>query len=378
MGSAASFETREYEARVHRLQALMRSRGADVLIADVGEYMGYLCGFDVSLNMYRALIVPASGKPVMVLRELDESAYVELTWLDEHISFRDWDDPIEVVARLLERAGFDDATVAVDFQSYALTVSRFEQYKRLLPKAKFIDMAHDLARMVLVKSQAEIACHRKCAAIVDAVMTDTVAWAKEGVSERDAQAFVSAGFFKHGADHGMVGPITAGAGENFLHGIAHDRPLARGDILHLEFVPRYRGYSSRLMRSVVIGPPTSEQLEVASKVIAIQDKQIAAMRPGASGKEIDRICRQGIVDSGARGIYHNVTGYTLGYYPSPTVRSSNFYRAMLPDAAWALEENMVFHMYASARGIAFSETVLVTATGCERLTKMERKLFSTR
>ena len=37
---------------------------------------------------------------------------------------------------------------------------------------------------------------------------------------------------------------------------------------------------------------------------------------------------------------------------------------------------MTFHMYTSAvAGIAFSETVLVTDDGPERLTKTERKLF---
>ena len=376
MSSAASFPRDEYERRVARLQAAMRARGADVLVADVGEYTGYLCGFDVSLNMYRALIVPASGKPVMVLRELDESAYLELSWLDEHVAFRDWEDPIAIVAEFLRRAGHGKSTIALDFQSYALTVSRFQGYQRALPEARFVDMADDLARMVLIKSDAEIAYHRKCANIVDAVMADTVAWAKEGVSERDAQATVSAGFFKHGADHGMVGPITAGAGENFLHGLAHDRPLVRGDILHLEFVPRYRGYSSRLMRSVVIGQASAEQLSVAAKIVEMQDKQIQAIKPGALARDVDAICRQGLIDAGARATYGNVTGYTLGYYPSPTVRSSNFYRCLLPNADWEIEAGMVLHVYASARGIAFSETVLVTNGGCERLTRTERRLFS--
>jgi len=37
---------------------------------------------------------------------------------------------------------------------------------------------------------------------------------------------------------------------------------------------------------------------------------------------------------------------------------------------------MVFHMYTSARGVSFSETVLVTDAGAERLTKLERRLFA--
>jgi len=39
---------------------------------------------------------------------------------------------------------------------------------------------------------------------------------------------------------------------------------------------------------------------------------------------------------------------------------------------------MIFHMYTSARGLAFSETMLVKQSGVERLTKIERKVFETR
>jgi hypothetical protein len=35
----------------------------------------------------------------------------------------------------------------------------------------------------------------------------------------------------------------------------------------------------------------------------------------------------------------------------------------------------VFHVYASAKGLAFSETVLVTESGPERLTRSARRLF---
>ena len=130
------------------------------------------------------------------------------------------------------------------------------------------------------------------------------------------------------------------------------------------------------MRSTVFGEPTAEQYEIAATLVELQDRQLQAIRPSALGRDIDAICRQGVIDAGWRSVYNNVTGYTLGFYPASTVRSSNFYRAFLPNADWRFEAGMVFHAYVSARGIAFSETVLVTPTGNERLTRLERKLFS--
>jgi Xaa-Pro dipeptidase len=91
---------------------------------------------------------------------------------------------------------------------------------------------------------------------------------------------------------------------------------------------------------------------------------------------VDRICREGVLKAGLRDTYDNYTGYTLGYYGALLPpRTSDFTRTFLPTADWVLEPGMVFHMYTGARGMAFSETVLVTDTGPERLTRLERRLF---
>ncbi|MEM8743201.1 MAG: M24 family metallopeptidase, partial [Pseudomonadota bacterium] len=107
-----------------------------------------------------------------------------------------------------------------------------------------------------------------------------------------------------------------------------------------------------------------------------QDRQIAAMVPGAVAGEVDAILRQAVLDAGLRQTYINNTGYTLGYYFEQAPRTSDFTRRFTPKAKWRLEAGMIFHMYTSADiGIAFSETVLVDDDGPERLTTLERKLF---
>jgi Xaa-Pro dipeptidase len=115
---------------------------------------------------------------------------------------------------------------------------------------------------------------------------------------------------------------------------------------------------------------------LSRKMIELQDKQIAAMKPGAKAKDVDRILRQGALDAKLREQYTNITGYTLGYYSDFLIRGSDFTWVFLPNSEWILEEGMVFHMYASAGGIAISETVLVGPNGGELLTATGRKLFS--
>jgi hypothetical protein len=54
---------------------------------------------------------------------------------------------------------------------------------------------------------------------------------------------------------------------------------------------------------------------------------------------------------------------------SLTGRSSDFSYVFRPADTWILKPGMVFHMYTVAKGLAFSETFLLTDTEGERLTR---------
>jgi Xaa-Pro dipeptidase len=198
-----------------------------------------------------------------------------------------------------------------------------------------------------------------------------------GVPERKIAIEASRAFLELGADSAFVGPIVSGRRTDSLHGGLGDQVLATGDSVHIELVPTVRGYGARLMRHVVLGPPTSIQIDTARRLFQIQDAQFAAIRPGARAVDVDRIARQAVLDAGIRERYDNATGYTLGYFGSPfPPRSSDFTRALLPSASWVFESGMVFHMYITSGAMSFSETVLVTEIGYERLTQSPRQLLS--
>ena len=135
------------------------------------------------------------------------------------------------------------------------------------------------------------------------------------------------------------------------------------------------GYGARVMRCVSVGPPPAVLTRAAETLAALQDRQIAAIRPGAVAGDVDAILRDGILAAGLRDSFDNITGYTLGFYSHATPHTSDFTRIFHPGATWKIEAGMVFHMYVSAAGASFSETVLVTGTGAERLTRTPRELI---
>ena len=370
------FPRAEYENRLRAVRREMAARRIDLLIVDETEHLAYLAGWHASGSRYHGCLVPADGDPVMVFRRLDEPAFLERSWLRERVCFPDTEDPVDAVAGAITARCWDTGRIGVETDSHYLTVETYEALRRALPRATFTPFATVLRELRLRKSPLEIEYLRQAAAIADQAMREAVAAVGEGVSERAAAIAASSAFLRLGADTGRTGPITAGRRSGTLHGLLGDHALSRGDLLHMELVPSVNGYSARIMRPTVIGPPSEEQADTAAQLIEIQDEQIAAMKPGAVARDVDRVCRARILGAGLRDSYDNFTGYTLGYYGAThPPRTSDFTRAFLPTAEWALESGMVFHMYTGARGMAFSETVLVTDNGADRLTQLERCLF---
>lgn len=368
----------EYAWRVERARALMAQGDCELMILDSGESLAWISGYTVSETMYRAVFLPREGAPWFVLRALDEAPCREGGWITDVVGYPDTAPPEKFMAQELRRRGFENAQIGVDYNSISFNPARAEEFATALPQARFVNLMGATDSLRWVKSASEIAQIAKAAAIADSDMAQVAAAACPGFTTREAAAIAAAAFLREGADTGETGPIVRGSGSHeFLHGLFRTDELAPGDILHVELIPRVAHYGARIMRPILIGAPTARQQEVAEELIRLQDAQIAAMKPGAIASEVDRIVRQGVLDAGLRAEYANVTAYTLGLYIR-TPRSSDFSRVFLPDQHWALEEEMVFHVYTTAEGLGFSETVMVTPDGGRRLTQTPRRLLLAR
>lgn len=370
------FSREEFAARLATLQRAVTERDLDLVILDQGEALFHLTGYAVSHTRYRACLVPREGEPVYVLRSLDLGHCREQIWFEQAVGFADWEEPLAAVVHAMEQRGWQGGRIGLDYESTALTVKDYQRYCDLLAEAELIDITGLLTRLRARKSAAEVAYMRKSATIADSAMAAVVAQAGPGRSARDAARTAAEVYYREGADNGFVGPVTAVRGTAFLHPRLTDDPLGDGDVLHTELIPRVHGYSARIMRPTVIGPPTPEQQEAADLLVEVQDRQIAAMRPGVPASVVDAVLREGLRAAGLAAELDNVSGYTLGLYMPWTPRTSDFTGIFLPDAEWPMESGMTFHMYAAAEGLGFSETVLVTEDGPERLTRSERRLFS--
>ncbi|WP_272951631.1 M24 family metallopeptidase [Sinorhizobium meliloti] len=366
------FPIDEYRSRLAALRSAMAERRVDLLIVDQAEHRAYFSGFWSTAAMYQALLIPLDQEPIAVIRGLDAPCFSEASRYSDCVAFADSENPIQIVAETIKARGFAASVIGIERDSHFLTVNRALELESRLPNARMVDFSRLMWEMRLVKSPLELACLEVAAEICDRAAAAAFGAAQVGINEREVFAAMTSEAWRSGADNAQVAVISSGPSTSF-HASLSGRVLEKGDIVFVEPVPHFRDYTARMMRPKVIGAPTDEEVRTAETMIRIQDEQFRTMRPGVHARTVDRVVREGMLAAGLRDSYTDITGYTLGLKCPP--RTSDFTRVFLAGSDWQLEENQVFHMYTSARGLPFSETVVVTPEGGKRLTKMERKLF---
>lgn len=366
------FAREEFMDRCRQLQGYMDQQNLDLIVLDEPETIFHYAGHAMSEGLRQACLVPRAGEPVMILRTVDEGACVDRSWLREIIGFADWEEPLDVVAAVVADKDWKLDRIGVDESSYNLTVQRYRALQARFPDARLVDISDHMVRVRVRKSPAEIDYLRRASDIADETFRRFIPTIAPGDTTRTCVARIARQIIELGGDPGVVGPVIRAVDDRNLHAPLADDELVEGDVLHTELIPQYEGYSARLMRPVHIGRPNPDVLETARAIVSLQDRQIERMRPGVEAHEVDHIMREGMLRTGLKSRYTNISGYTLGYYQLHTCRSSDFSRIFRPCDRWVLETGMVFHMVAVARGMGFSETVLVTEAGPERLTRTPR------
>jgi Xaa-Pro dipeptidase len=369
------FDNSEFQDRVSRTRAQMEKNDLDLLLLFGQEAVCWLSGFYTPAYFaYTALGLPAKGEPFLVLRGMEEAAAKVTCWVENRFPYRDDESPIAYVREAVKTRGLESARIGIDKHSWYLTVERYEELSSAFPSAVFLAENRMIEKLRIRKSPAELAYLRQAGRIVGAAIQAAFDATSPGVSERQIAAAMAAARISAGSDLPIDGVLTTGERTAQGHGPWTDRIVRKGDLLSYEFHGIKNHYWARMLRSGVLGEPTTEQQRTADIVIAAQDNALRHMRAGVHVRVIDDLCRAPLIEAGLkqRESYVNRVGYGLGLNFRPT--PGDFLFQFTPDADFVLEAGMVFHMIASANGLGISDTVAVTADGVEFITTLPRKL----
>jgi Xaa-Pro dipeptidase len=367
------FEKEEFLSRLARVQASLKEKQLDGLVAFLPETVTWLTGyFTRAYGTLQFAIIPAEGEPTMFCRDVEEY-YLDTTCVfPDRVMWTDSDERMKVAAGAIESRIGANAKLGIELSAWPLSAGRYEYLKSALPGIVWQDESDLVPRMRLIKSPAEIAYQRRAATAAEAGMQAAIDSASVGVSEREMAAEVCAAMIRAGSDLPGPGVMSSGERAFHLHGGYSDRVLEPGDIVQIETTPNVRHYHARFMRPIRIGPAKDEDHRVVEQLIAIQDAALREVKPGISAAVPDAIYREGVLSAGLRETYTNKTFYSVGLLLQPNGGEPLEAAA---GSSWVFEPGQTFHTYVLARGFGMSETITITDTCYERLTTFPRKLF---
>jgi len=367
------FAYSEFEARLARVQAALRAKGHDALLAFMPESVTWLTGFFTrGYTTFQFAIVPANGLPTVVCRDVEEYYLDSSCVFPGRAMWSDSDDRIAIGADAIRALLGERPRLGVELAAWPLSVARYEGLRALLPGATWHDESRLVAEMRFVKSPAEMAYQRRAARAAEAGMQAAIINAKAGNTEREMAAEICAAMIRAGSDLPGPGVLSSGERAFHLHGGYSDRVLANGDIVQVETTPNVRHYHARFMRPIRVSTASAEDFSIVASLIAIQDRALASVAPGVPAAVADRIYREGVLAAGLRATYTNKTFYSIGLMLQPIGGEA---LEAAPGCTWTFAPGMVFHTYVLARGFGMSETILITETGHERLTNFPRQMF---
>jgi Xaa-Pro dipeptidase len=253
------FDAPEYAARQARATKVVADAGLDALLMFAPESHFWLTGYDTfGFAMFQAMVLTAKGDIHLLTRmpDLRQARYTS-TLPDDHIHI--WPefegcDPTTDLAHLLTDLG---VAGTVGFESQTVGLTDFNGQRLRAAVAQLQDASDLIRGLRRTKSSAEIAMHRRAAALSDDALDAGLAVTHAGAFEGDILAAMQGAVFKGGGDYaGNEFIIGSGDGALLCRYYSGRRHLDPADQLTLEWSGTFARYHAAMMRTVVIGAPT--------------------------------------------------------------------------------------------------------------------------
>lgn len=371
------FDDAEYAARVEKAKAALAKADLDAVLMFAPESHYWLTGYDTfGFAMFQCMVMSASGDIHLLTRAPDlRQARLTSTLDDAHIHI--WKDiegvvPAENLKTLLGEMGLIGKRLGVEKTTVGLTAANWDMVRAVLGDG-LIDASTLIRDCRRVKSAAEIACHRRAAALADDALEAGVAETGAGAFEGDILAAMQGAVFKGGGDYaGNEFILGSGPGALLCRYYSGRRHLEARDQMTLEWAGAYARYHAAMMRTLVVGPANDSQKRMHAAAVAALEACEAAIRPGdPMGTVFDAHART--LD--AHGFGHarlNACGYGMGAIYNPIwVDFPMFYEGnpLLMEAGQVFFLHMILMDSDAGLAMCWGHSVLVKENGVERLSR---------
>jgi Xaa-Pro aminopeptidase len=227
-----------------------------------------------------------------------------------------------------------------------------------------------------VKDAAELAIMRRASALSDEVFAALARERFSGRSETELAWWIERSFREKGAEGvSFEAVVAAGPTAASPHAIPGDEPIQEGVLVVVDAGCVLDGYCSDCTRTFAVGVISDRLQEIYALCLEAQLAGLAAVAPGAHGRDADAASRTLIERAELGWAYGHGMGHGVGLqiHEAPTLR---------PESTDTLEVGNVvsvepgIYLPDEGAGVRIEDLVVVTEDGCERLTQFDKELIT--
>ncbi|GMA70640.1 Xaa-Pro dipeptidase [Leuconostoc litchii] len=348
-----------YEARISKLQKLLKKLNLDGMIVYQGFNTKYLTGFD-----------GGTGDGVVVVgreqvRLITDARYEEdyKNRLPEGVGIEITRDYYGVAVKTAEEFGIKKLAFEAD-----MPYDIYDYFDEMLPAdIDFDALPKAIETLREVKDEKELKALRKAAEASIKAFQDLLPFIKPGKTEQEVANELDRLQKLYGAQKASFDTIVASGYRSALpHGEATEKVIQSGELVTIDFGYYVDDYTSDVTRTIAVGDINDELKNIYAVVKQANENAVAVVKPGISGSEIDKVARDYIIDHGYGEQYNHGGGHGVGLDihegPSISPRSSD---EMQAGHLLTIEPGIYIP---NQGGVRIEDDVIVTADGYENLT----------
>ncbi|MGL5042843.1 MAG: M24 family metallopeptidase [Culicoidibacterales bacterium] len=354
-----------YNKRVNQIQEQLASQNLDAFITLCPENYFYLSGFSGSsgalLITKDALVLITDSRYETQVKE--ETAQTKLEIIIHKGPLME--ACIKIIRKLeIKKLGFEADRLLV-IEKAELKNANAE----LHPQVKFIE------KLRAIKDEFEIIKIRKAVRVIETVFEEMLTYVKPGITEIDLAVQMEMRIRQLGGSGTSFDTIVASGIRGALpHGIPTTKKLETGEFILVDFGAIVDGYCSDMTRTFCLGTLKQEKMgDIYNAVLEAQLKSSSAISSGKTGKEIDTIARNSIIEAGYGAYFGHGLGHSVGIeiHERPLLN---------PQEESILEEGMVVTVepgiyIEGIGGVRIEDMVLVQKDTNDNLMTLPKTLF---
>jgi ectoine hydrolase len=272
-----------------QVQAIEDGR-LDAMVSCSPENFAYVTGFVVPSqpllrHRHAMSLVSANGDTALFGVDMEESTIrmsepdaILAIWAEFH------DDPMQVLASLLNELGLGHARVGIEL-GY-LPASDFSRLRQASPGTNFVACDDVFARLRQLKTQQEIDLLRHLSRIADQAITDAIAAVRPGDSEMDLAAHLTRNVYEFGAQQFKLMIVATGERSQLPNVGPTGRRLVRGDVCRVEIFSVVDGYHAGVCRTAVVQDAPPHAADIWQLLADCKRLILDRIKPGASCRAI--------------------------------------------------------------------------------------------